>query len=553
MAQNEIIIVVKAKNETKDVFEALRRDASLAGDAAGETITDRITEKIKVIKDDPTLPQAGGPIGDALGRTISEHVTERIKVSVSESFTRDVNGRLHDELGRFVSEHNSSAHEKIKVDVDVDEQSFGAKLHGFFDRFKARLGIDDDSFLGQAKQLFSKAGDQFGDSLKTGFQSVFSGDVISTTLKGGGIATAIVAAFGLVGPTLATALGTAFGGGTIAAGIASAIKDPTVSSAIADLKKNISTAFAGFGDVFRGPVLDFLARLPDAFKPLQPMLDTIKADLAPVAENLSSGVIGFLQNVLPSIGRAIDRSAPIINTLAENLPGIGDAIARLIDNISSHPKETAQFFNGLLDGIQLLLRFLGVLVTVSFGAYKTIRDILTSLVLYGTKAAELLLDAFIGAFGWVPGIRSKLDSAKAKMDDFANHVVRELNKVPDSKTFTLYIRTVGTNAGATLQNIGRILGKAAGGIIGGSASGATPSGLTWVGEHGPELLDAPVGSRVYSNPDSMRMAGGGGSASVVVGFDKSGLTGLAAALVQTLRAEVRASGLPVAQFFGASS
>lgn len=49
-------------------------------------------------------------------------------------------------------------------------------------------------------------------------------------------------------------------------------------------------------------------------------------------------------------------------------------------------------------------------------------------------------------------------------------------------------------------------GKAAGGIVGGAASGGMRGGLTWVGEHEPELLDLPVGSRVWSGPDSRRKA-----------------------------------------------
>ncbi|MFG2269143.1 hypothetical protein ACGFNY_05135 [Streptomyces chartreusis] len=48
-------------------------------------------------------------------------------------------------------------------------------------------------------------------------------------------------------------------------------------------------------------------------------------------------------------------------------------------------------------------------------------------------------------------------------------------------------------------------GKAGGGIVGAAASGGLRSNLTWVGEHGPELLDLPVASRVWSNPDSKRM------------------------------------------------
>jgi len=48
-------------------------------------------------------------------------------------------------------------------------------------------------------------------------------------------------------------------------------------------------------------------------------------------------------------------------------------------------------------------------------------------------------------------------------------------------------------------------GKAGGGIVGAAATGGLRSNLTWVGEHGPELLDLPVASRVWSNPDSKRM------------------------------------------------
>jgi hypothetical protein len=48
--------------------------------------------------------------------------------------------------------------------------------------------------------------------------------------------------------------------------------------------------------------------------------------------------------------------------------------------------------------------------------------------------------------------------------------------------------------------------KESGGIVGMAASGGIRSGLTWVGEHGPELADLPVGSRVWSNPDSRRKA-----------------------------------------------
>ena len=52
---------------------------------------------------------------------------------------------------------------------------------------------------------------------------------------------------------------------------------------------------------------------------------------------------------------------------------------------------------------------------------------------------------------------------------------------------------------------GAFKGKAAGGIVGGAASGGIRSNLTWVGEQGPELVNLAPGTRVWSNPDSRRM------------------------------------------------
>ena len=49
-------------------------------------------------------------------------------------------------------------------------------------------------------------------------------------------------------------------------------------------------------------------------------------------------------------------------------------------------------------------------------------------------------------------------------------------------------------------------------LLPGNASGTTNwrGGLTWVGERGPELINLPRGSQVFSNQRSMAMAGAGG-------------------------------------------
>jgi len=64
-----------------------------------------------------------------------------------------------------------------------------------------------------------------------------------------------------------------------------------------------------------------------------------------------------------------------------------------------------------------------------------------------------------------------------------------------------------------------------GGIAGAAAGGGPRSNLTWVGEHGPELIPLQPGTMVHSNPDSMRMAaeaGRGGGGEMVVRLEVTG-------------------------------
>lgn len=66
-------------------------------------------------------------------------------------------------------------------------------------------------------------------------------------------------------------------------------------------------------------------------------------------------------------------------------------------------------------------------------------------------------------------------------------------------------KSMNTLASTMEKFIAKALGKkAAGGIVGAAASGGIRSGLTLVGEQGMELADLPVGSRVWSNPDTRR-------------------------------------------------
>ena len=123
------------------------------------------------------------------------------------------------------------------------------------------------------------------------------------------------------------------------------------------------------------------------------------------------------------------------------------------------------------------------LLGASAGQLKTLNDLQGQLTKSATSAGAVTADAVYGA-----EIKKQTDA------------VNRLQKSQDRLE-----KTMASLASALNKAIIRATGKASGGIVGMAASGGIRSNRTWVGEHGPELLDLPAGSRVWSNPDSRRM------------------------------------------------
>lgn len=128
-------------------------------------------------------------------------------------------------------------------------------------------------------------------------------------------------------------------------------------------------------------------------------------------------------------------------------------------------------------------------------------------------------------------------------------VKRDLDSVPDStyKKFVMtYVQQVIGNAPVgNPPGYGFIGNRAQGGPIGHAAEGGGRTGLTWVGEHGPELLKLPAGAFVNPAGASSRAAamggGGGGNATVTLEVVSGGAK-MDDFLVEILRKAVRARG-----------
>jgi hypothetical protein len=530
--ENEVVIHVRVKNEGKTGFEAVGKDADTHARKISESFSKTFSENVNARLRDSRgrFIAAGQGMGDEIGQVAAQRITERI--------TRDVNGRLRDSRGRFISGAGSGGNGGNGGDsrsrggdggrggdatVDVDKQSLFSR------------------FFNTGKEAASKFADGFKSSAESVLSGVFSGDILSTIVKGISIAGLAVLLAPVLGAAITAALGLALGGGVLAAGIAGAFKDPIVAGAAKGTLANLKADLEDFGKTFRAPLEDFFIRFDQLINSLKPQLSSLAKTFGPVLTELETGFIGLLQNALPGIMRAAQGAKPLFDTLADKLPMIGDAIGIFFDHINEGAPDAALFFGDLLEIVGLIIRAFGVLVEMLTIAYRDIRLIIAGVL----NGLNLILHVAADAFSWDPILGPKLRSASNKVDEFTKKFNKSFEQLHTDIKVNIRINVVGLSAARAAIDLGAKLAKmgyAHGGVVG-AATGGLHSGLRMVGEHGPELLELPPGTRVNSNPDTERMmsGGGGGVLQQIIQLVVDGKV-IAQAMTEPLRADIRTLG-----------
>lgn len=177
----------------------------------------------------------------------------------------------------------------------------------------------------------------------------------------------------------------------------------------------------------------------------------IAGKMSPALENLlEKGT-----DVVVGLTDALEKSGII--EVFSGLLDIVAAISPLFDLMFASVEQNAPALQGLAVALAIVADALGVVAN------------LIALVVEGVRQLGKLLTG---------------DATTKNLEKYANN----LNRIFSSQ-------------GATAQAISRI----------GSNAGGTPfwrGGLTWVGEYGPELVNLPRGSQVYSHEQSVQMMGG---------------------------------------------
>lgn len=561
MANNDVIIRVRVRQDVKDGFGAVGKEAEAEGERAGQRFTSRfggVMTRMAALISDP-IKRAGQQIGERMGEHTGTSFVQRLATSITTvrskltEIGRNIGRTTGDSISREVTE--SIVRGARDADVRVREvirasggaggrggdSTSGSRSGGLGrnggrggDGGKATVDIDKQSFLARMADL--------GKSGAAALWGTLSSNLL--VLLGGGALLAIIP--GIVAPIAAavvTGVGLALSGGAIALGVIAALKDPRIQGAVGELKTRLSGLFAEFGKPFLGPLENFLvgpegkSGLVGFIKEITPNFQHLAGVLGPVADKLGAGIIGMLQNMMPGLIDGMENLAPVVEVLAKRLPDIGQALGDFFREMGEHGDDAAIFFNDIITVVLKVIDVVGKLIGFFAGLYGGVRRFAhdaTKLILAFVEIVinwfGKLLGAATLAFGWIPGLGGKLRTAQAAFRDARVNINGELSKIKN-KTVTIRIKTMGlAMANAAIGVAERIaaMQNAHGGItgsIGQAASGGIRGGLTWVGERGPELMNVAPGSRVYSNGDSKRMAGGGGDDSQFVGIVQVQRTG----------------------------
>lgn len=366
-------------------------------------------------------------------------------------------------------------------------------------------------FTGDRKDLARAAAGAGRDleKFKSGADTVGSnmGKSIASSLSSSGIygAAAIVAAIIAAAPLLGAAVSAgvllAFGGGILALGIASAVKDPKVAEAFTGLKTQAAEVFKKFGEPFKGPLIESAKIFGDLLtKSIGPALERMGKVVAPLVTILAQGFADMAKNSLPGVEAAVKASVPLFQILAKSAPEFGAAISKFLEAVAKGGPGAAAFLKDVMNFLVFILPKVGALVGWLSNQYINWRNG----VIMAIAAAKSAWNSFYSFFS---NIGNKVGSAIAATGNafisFKNKIVGAWNSIVNAisaavnKITGLINRLRNLASTAINFTVGGL-----GGLFGGfrASGGSVMSGRTYmVGEKGPELFTPGTGGRITPN------------------------------------------------------
>jgi len=328
-----------------------------------------------------------------------------------------------------------------------------------------------------------------------------------------------------------------------------------VSTAVAGIGPTLATLATALAGLWTGlqsvwtQVSTFLApaigRLGEAFQGIAPQIDaltpvfqmlvtTIGESLVQVGTAFSNlwtaiqPILGFIAAALTII---IDFGINLLASAVENLSAIATPILLqlqlTIQTMATIISESINLIVALINGDWATAWASAETIMATFGSFVlqtmgNLRDeIMAVFSAIYDAVVNTLTDMGVDVESIITSLKGTWDSIWNSLTGAVENVIDVVEDVWDTlKGLWEWLKShVFANpfAGWTGPNLG---GATPGGDVGLHAKGTRyfEGGLTWVGEAGPELIALPRGTRIWSNEESMEMAGAGaGGAQVTIG------------------------------------
>jgi hypothetical protein len=560
---NEVRIIVVAENQTKQGLAQGKRDAEVAGKETGAAYGKGFTTSMQDI--DRTITTTFKTVGEAVGEQVTNATTGALRDSRGRFLpaASKAGERIGDEMGKSMARR---IYERLRSIVTRDGGgSTAARSGGIPDKDTDRKDTASSGFSGLVKKAGSAGADaakSFGDKFGSGLSGFFTSSLLGQIVTAGAIAIGAVLApalLSIIAAAISSGLLVALGGGVIALGVVQALKDPTISAAVKELKGLVGKGLEDFGKPFKPYMADFLEDLAGLLKRIMPDLKQLGEEFAPVFGQLAHGLVDLLGEAMPGILAAVEASKPLLETLAKHMPAIGEAISQFFGIISEQGDDANLFFGDLLRAIEWLLPAIANAIAFFTSMYSTVRNVIKNSIAlfnelrnrvtnsvnsiynlfsaFGRRVASVLMWIYntgVTAFSWIRSIGGWLGGAMNAFGRFGNYVSGVLS----------WVRGMAAATASVVSNVLGGIGFAHGGIVGAAASGGIRNGMTMVGEGGPELVELPPGTRVHSAGDTKRKladGNGGNGGEFVFRFDTGG-DPLLSAIVKSLRSVVAAQG-----------
>lgn len=309
----------------------------------------------------------------------------------------------------------------------------------------------------------------------------------------------------------------------------------SVSAMVAKIKNAGNVMLTSLGEKALPYIQTAVEGVIDKLPEITEGLSNIIERAGPIFERMAGGISGIVTRWKPLIGQmgsmfsiAFSKSAPAItlfkNNISSILPAAEPVIMTLASVVSSAIPPLSDIFAGLST----------VVATVMPVVSQIISEV-------GSKVAEVfsgmgdhtgVLQQILATAG--PAISSVLSTAWDVIDPILDLAIQGVGLVADAIGWAFpYIQgviesvwnvigpvfsAIGSGIDAVASAIRKIRGDGEGVVVseasssGGVAANATGTpffsgGWTTVGEHGPELMRLPVGSKIMTNSESRQVSG----------------------------------------------